>query len=537
MEVDNIPEEWVKACVEDLGMIQTERIDPTDYPETEFELWSVPSYETGSPKYVKGEEIGSRKQIVQENDVLLSRINPRLNRVWVVTEQKSQPQIASTEWVVFRCQEINSRFLRYALLQPHFKRLMCDHVSGVGGSLSRTRKRDLRQFEIGIPPFPEQRRIADRLDAIQSRTQATGETLNQVPDRIEEYRQSVLNAAFSGRLTADWREDHTDVEPAEAMLKRILDKRRERWENDYRAKYEAKGKEPPSGWKSRYSEPDGLESPSDLANLPETWTWARVERLCWASRYGTSEKCDYDQEGPPVLRIPNIRGRKVTLGDMKFAASGADLSNIDPLRPGDFLVIRTNGSGDIIGRAGLIEEKFEEPHFFASYLIRFRLLSVSSLPEWFNLIWDSPIVRREIVQEAASSAGQYNISQSAIFDFALPLPPADEMEELVRRTNQRLDKIAEMAQHVEQADERLNHLDRSVLAKAFRGELVETEADRARREDRDYETAEELLNRVKEKTTRDTGPTAPKYDGDDSTEVNENGQIEMKVVEDGDAEL
>lgn len=406
-----------------------------------------------------------------------------------------------------------------------------------GSTMKHIRRDPFLDHEFPLPPKPEQSRIADRLDAIHSRARQTDETLAKVPDRIEEYRQSVLNAAFSGRLTADWREDHTDVEPAEAMLKRILDKRRERWEKDYRAKYEAKGKEPPSGWKSRYSEPDGLESPSDLANLPETWTWARVERLCWASRYGTSEKCDYDQEGPPVLRIPNIRGRKVTLGDMKFAASDADLSNIDPLRPGDFLVIRTNGSGDIIGRAGLIEEKFEEPHFFASYLIRFRLLSVSSLPEWFNLIWDSPIVRREIVQEAASSAGQYNISQSAIFDFALPLPPAAEMKELVRRTNQRLDKIDEMAQHVEQADERLNHLDRSVLAKAFRGELVETEAERARREDRDYETAEELLNRVKEKTTRDTDTTSPKSDGEKTARMDENGQIKMKVVGDENASL
>lgn len=531
MEVDNIPEEWVKVCVEDLGMIKTERIDPTDYPETEFELWSVPSYETGSPKYVKGEEVGSRKQIVEENDVLLSRINPRLNRVWVVTEQKSQPQIASTEWVVFRCQEVNSRFLRYALLQPHFKRLMCDHVSGVGGSLSRTRKRDLRQFKIGIPPLPEQRRIADRLDAIQSRTQATGETLDQVPDRIEEYRQSVLNAAFTGHLTADWREDHPDVESAEEFLERILDERHEQWKKDYRAKYEAKDRDPPSGWKSRYSIPEGPDR-DDVFELPETWTWVRIQQLSnvYSGVTKNSSKSG-DIIEMPYLRVANVYADELRLDEIKQIKLKRTKRWKYLLEEGDLLVVEGNGSKKHIGRVAEWDGSIE-PCVHQNHLIKVRPARRSTGRYVLNWML-SARGRRFIANEAKTTSGLYSLSLTKVRNTPVPLPPEKEQEEIVRRINQRLDKIDEMALHVEQAGERLDHLDRSVLAKAFRGELVETEDERARREDRDYETAEELLDRVQgESPSEDQATSSEEQSSTTSTQVGENGQFEMKVVED-----
>ena len=75
----------------------------------------------------------------------------------------------------------------------------------------------------------------------------------------------MLKAAVEGRLTQQWRAEHPDVEPADQLLQRILRERREKWEQDQLAKYEAKGKKPPKNWKDKYKEP----AAPDTTNLPD----------------------------------------------------------------------------------------------------------------------------------------------------------------------------------------------------------------------------------------------------------------------------
>src|SRR5207249_3395633 len=83
-------------------------------------------------------------------------------------------------------------------------------------------------------------------------------------------------------------------------------------------------------------------------------------------RYGTSIKCSYEAEGPPVLRIPNIQGGDVDLSDLKFATDAdLDLSSF-ALEKGDLLFVRTNGSRDLIGRVASVDGA--EGMAFASYL-------------------------------------------------------------------------------------------------------------------------------------------------------------------------
>ena len=82
-------------------------------PEQKFEMYSVPIYDTGHPEYLFGSEIASNKLQVQKNDVLLCKINPRINRVWVVADESEYPCIASSEWIVIRNSEYNPEFLAW----------------------------------------------------------------------------------------------------------------------------------------------------------------------------------------------------------------------------------------------------------------------------------------------------------------------------------------------------------------------------------------------------------------------------------------
>ena len=88
-------------------------VNPLKYPDQTFELYSVPIFETERPEIVKGAEIGSAKQTVQKGDVLLCKINPRINRVWKVEGYTDYPLIASSEWVVIRSSKYTSDYLKW----------------------------------------------------------------------------------------------------------------------------------------------------------------------------------------------------------------------------------------------------------------------------------------------------------------------------------------------------------------------------------------------------------------------------------------
>lgn len=147
-------------------------IDPRRYKDEVFELFSIPAFERGRPEIVSGSEIGSTKQIVAPNDVLLSKIVPHIRRAWVVSELNGPRQIASGEWIPFRSNRFNPSYLRHVLISDDFHVRFMQTVAGVGGSLLRARPAQVANISIPLPPLPEQRRIAailDQADALRAK--------------------------------------------------------------------------------------------------------------------------------------------------------------------------------------------------------------------------------------------------------------------------------------------------------------------------------------------------------------------------------
>lgn len=130
-----------------------------------------------------------------------------------------------------------------------------------------------------------------------------------------------------------------------------------------------------------------------------------------------------------------------------------------------------------------------EATYFASYLIRFRLLGGIDMARWLATLWHSPQVRAQVYEHAATSAGQYNVSLSELSGFAIPIPPVDELRLIYRRVEAALTSIDLVTDEVRAGTERSALLDQSILAKAFRGELVP--------QDPNDEPASALLARIK----------------------------------------
>lgn len=159
----DIPDNWEWVRLGDINEYIGRSINPQEYGEEEFELYSVPVFKKNYPEIISGSEIKSSKQKVFFDDVLLCKINPRINRVWVVSNFTEFESIASSEWIVIRQPNVDSSFLKYCLSAPYFRAAIQENVSGVGGSLTRAKPAIVKELIIPLPPLAEQKRIADKL--------------------------------------------------------------------------------------------------------------------------------------------------------------------------------------------------------------------------------------------------------------------------------------------------------------------------------------------------------------------------------------
>ena len=152
--------------ISDINSYSPRNINPSQSPDEKFELYSVPVFSTGEPEYITGKEIGSTKQTVSEDDILLCKINPHLNRVWVVGNNKNNTKIASSEWIIIRSNNLYAPYVKYYFSSSSFRKLLCSQVSGVGGSLTRAQPAIVKQYLVPIPPIEEQKRIVFKIEEL-----------------------------------------------------------------------------------------------------------------------------------------------------------------------------------------------------------------------------------------------------------------------------------------------------------------------------------------------------------------------------------
>lgn len=471
---DQYPASWQLASLADLGMGRTQSITPSDFPTKVFEVWSVPSFPTGLPEILLGKEIGSSKQRVQRGDVLLCKINPRINRVWVVGNKREYEQIASTEWIVFRAPYLVPEYLAYAFRKSSFRERLAANVSGVGGSLTRARPTDVAYLEVLIAPANEQRRIVAKLDALFEKSRSIREKLDRLPRLLANLQKSILNSAFRGDLTKEWRANNPNVEPASQLLKRIRAERRAKWEADLIAK----GKDPK---KAKFVEPEPVDA-EGLPELPEGWCWASVESISTKVVDGVHKKPNYVSEGVPFLTVKDLTaGAGISFENCRYVSQADHQEFIKRTNPerGDILITKDGTLGVI--RA--IRTDVEFSIFVSLALVKPVLLEMS---DYLELAFLSPILQ---AQMTGTGSGLQHIHLTDLRKDLLPLPPLEEQREIVRVLSALISGVETLAGQIRNANARMPSIDSSLLSKAFRGELVP--------QDPNDEPASVLLERIR----------------------------------------
>ncbi|MHB8384756.1 MAG: restriction endonuclease subunit S [Candidatus Binataceae bacterium] len=399
-------------------------------------------------------------------DVIMAKITPcaENGKAAVASNLQNGLGFGSTEFHVLRPSSVVlAEYVYHFIRRESFREAAATEMTGSVGQ-KRVPAWFLENADLPLPPFSEQGRIVAKIEPLLARVTTTRDKLAKVPTILRRFRQSVLAAACSGSLTADWREGHRDVQPVTAARHR----------------------------RGRLGEIGDYSAPYDL---PDSWEWFPAGDFYEDARYGTSTKCSSEEvDGVPVLRVPNIAAGVLDLRYLKYARlSDKELTRLC-LEAGDIVVCRTNGSLDLIGKAAVVRT-LPKPHAFASYLIRLRLLP-GLMPEYAHHCISGPVGRYQIEAKARTSAGQFNLNLEILGSLRMPIPPLEEQCEIVWRAAA-LFKLADaIEKRVAVATARAERLTQSILAKAFRGELVPTEAELARREDREYESAFALLARI-----------------------------------------
>ena len=161
----DIPNTWSWIRGEELA-VKRKTIDPSTLTNDEIELWSIPAYDAGVAEKVSPGDIGSSKKVVQAGDVLLAKIVPHIERVWIVSESaNSLMKLASTEWLVYASELFLPEFMGLLFRSPYFRTKMMESVSGMG-SLKRANPRTLAKVWLPVPPIKEQERIVIKVETL-----------------------------------------------------------------------------------------------------------------------------------------------------------------------------------------------------------------------------------------------------------------------------------------------------------------------------------------------------------------------------------
>ena len=355
---------------------------------------------------------------------------------------------------------------------------------GVGTTFNAITGNQLKTFEVPLPPLPEQHRIVAKIEELFTKLDAGINELHKAQSQLKRYRQSVLKAAFEGKLTEVWRaEQQEEIESASVLLERILKERREKWEAEQLEGMQAKGEMPKDDkWKAKYKEPIASDM-SELPKLPDGWRWTTVGSIGLVASGQTPKGInDLNLDGEiPFYKISDMN----KLGNERFMrAAEIALDDDQTARLG--IHVRERGTVIFPKRGGAIAtNKKRILSCPSAYDLNIMGVLPYIVPTDFFYQWLLSIDLTALSD--GSNVPQLN--HKDIDPLPFPLPPLPEQQAIVSEVESRLSVADKVEKTITAELKRAEQLRQSILRKAFSGELVP--------QDPNDEPASVLLEQIK----------------------------------------
>ncbi|MBS1952272.1 MAG: Type I restriction-modification system, specificity subunit S [Cytophagales bacterium] len=323
---------------------------------------------------------------------------------------------------------------------------------------------DIGNIPFTLPPLPEQQRIVVKLDALFEKIESNKQRLEKIPKILKRFRQSVLAAAVSGKLTEDWRLKNKKVENANSLFENIqkaIDEKLEKETKQANVNGKRKPKDQRKNKKADFHE-------TELDSLPETWEYFRLEDITYLVTDGTHHTPKYQENGFKFLSVKNVRPFKIRDEEIKYITEKEYReinSRCNPER-GDILYTKV---GATFGYACVNNLDYPFSIFVSLALIKpvYGLLN----SKYLEAVMNSETVFKQ-ARERISGIGTPDLHLIEIRDFKIPLCPVEEQDEIVKRLNSFFELADKLESRYAKAKAMLDKFPQSILAKAFRGELV-----------------------------------------------------------------
>jgi len=287
----------------------------------------------------------------------------------------------------------------------------------------------LKEYPIPLPPLSEQHRIVARIEELFSRLDAGVESLLRAKAQLQRYRQSVLQAAVTGRLTAEWRAAHPEVEAANSDINEI----------------DIQG----------------------TVDLPDTWTWTNLRALKDFSLYGPRfSSDDYSTRGYSVLRTSDISDSgKVNIKTAPLLPLTREEFSRFKVERGDILITRTGS----LGTLAVFNDDVEA--IPGAYLIQYRLKANIETSWYIFYYLKSPYGQKKL-HVGGAGVGRPNLNAPTIEAIPIPLPPLDEQQKIIMEIEWLFSISDNMQLKIDNELRRSVRLRQSILQRAFQGRLV-----------------------------------------------------------------
>jgi type I restriction enzyme S subunit len=410
-----LPPSWAWTTLDAVSEPHIEQLGPQTPHFTYIDIGSIDNVakRITKPKLLPAKEAPSRaRQNLCAGDVLVSSVRPNLNAVAQVPLGIVSP-VASTGFVVLRpkacvCSE-------WLLLVVRSEQFVIEMMQLVRGTYPAVRARQVRAFRIPLPPLAEQRRIVSRQEEMFGQSQQVRAHLAEISLQLLETRQSILEKAFSGRLTADWR-----------------------------------------------------------GSRKAKWPRLNLRELIAELQQGWSPRCDSFPASPNkwgIIKTTAIQPMAFVDAENKALPAYFQPRSSLEIKAGDVLITRKGPRA----RAGVTTfvSKTRRKLMVCDTAYRLRVKSSVCEATLLAYLLNSPSMLEEIdkLKSGVSESG-VGFTQADFLALTVSLPPLQEQREIVRRLDAALAQIDIAAAANATAIADLDRLDQTVIVRALNGRLV-----------------------------------------------------------------
>ncbi|PEO58312.1 hypothetical protein CN560_12280 [Bacillus wiedmannii] len=415
--------------------------------------------------YIDKSYVKDESKLIKDNDILMSISNSYhlVGKVSFISNSL-KPTTYGGFLMAIRAKNIESKYLFY-YLRFLFNTGKIQKMSGQTTNIANLNTKKLNSIFVPVPNRDEQKRVVRKIEKLINKINQAQQLIEEAKETFELRRAAILENAFTGRLTRSFEQD--EKYDKSSYLKKIKELKLEKYNELLNKSNEKQTKKP---IKPKFF--SGISESYLTENKPTNWLCTTLGSVIYDFKYGTSEKSDYKNQGQPVIRIPNIDEEYVSKDDIKFLSDNIYITE-EIVENGDLLIIRSNGSRDLVGKCAVVDDK-TSGYAYASYLIRMRPIGVAS--KFIYWLLKSNLVRRQLFSSSKSSAGINNINSQELASIVIPLPSYKEQKEIVSRIESLISKEKNILQLIH-SEKRLDELKQSILSKAFKGELGTNDPD------------------------------------------------------------